>query len=573
MEHAQPVPAGPAGTAATAATATTGTDPYKDTTTHHSRGFTEKILFLQTNDFHSQMDPLPPRISPPRKALGGLARLQTYFDGPDGRAKRFASPPVVLDCGDVFQGSPFYTFFGGEVDMAALARRNCTAMAVGNHDFDGGLDALRKAAAFAPDTALLCANLVDEEGKLAFQPHIMIRAGKGPPGRNPAGWRVGVTGILGQNAWDVVYSGLRGGLRLTNPLAAARQAANELVAAGAEILVCLSHTGLTALGPSNDMDLARLQLFDLLFSGHDHNEAGVEDDAPPGFRVGRTMVHQGVSSGRAVVWAEVAISIDSSKGFIGRVTALKAGSDPIDDRYAPDADTEEWLDGYRHKPILPDCPNGFHFQLKKQLNCACPTGYDIERSTASLLPTYPCKMAELLKLGCDVDGIQLACLNVGGLRASLPATDNLTWGDIQNIWPWKSAPARCSISKTMLELVLRQNVNLVAAGRATGTFLAFAGLQYEAALAGYGDLQLSFACLDSEDEPFFVSQSTTSVKPGTDYSNTESLEAGSVPSARPERFFVLVGPRFVVEHHFKQQAERGGLKFVDHVRFPAFQPN
>ena len=54
---------------------------------------------------------------------------------------------------------------------------------------------------------------------------------------------------------------------------------------------------------------------------------------------------------------------------------------------------------YRHKPILPDCPNGFHFQLKKQLNCACPTGYDIERSTASLLPTYPCKMAELLKLG------------------------------------------------------------------------------------------------------------------------------------------------------------------------------
>ena len=115
----------------------------------------------------------------------------------------------------------------------------------------------------------------------------------------------------------------------------------------------------------------------------------------------------------------------------------------------------------------------------------------------------------------------------------------------------------------MLELVLRQNVNLVAAGRATGTFLAFAGLQYEAALAGYGDLQLSFACLDSEDEPFFVSQSTTSVKPGTDYSNTESLEAGSVPSARPERFFVLVGPRYVggcksdcIKKHVSARLER-----------------
>lgn len=174
MEQVQPVPGGTAG--AVAAVATTA-DPCEDTSTHHSDRFTEKILFLQTNDFHSQMDPLPPRISPPRKALGGLARLQTYFDGPEGRAKRFSSPPVVLDCGDVFQGSPFYTFFGGEVDMAALARRNCAAMAVGNHDFDGGLDALRKAAVFAPETTLLCANLVDEDGNLAFQPHLMIRAG------------------------------------------------------------------------------------------------------------------------------------------------------------------------------------------------------------------------------------------------------------------------------------------------------------------------------------------------------------------------------------------------------------
>jgi 5'-nucleotidase len=140
----------------------------------------ETLLFLQTNDFHSQMDPLPPRVSPPRKALGGLARIQTYVDSPDTRAGRY--PPenvVVLDCGDAFQGGPFYTFFGGEVDIAALVRRRCAAMCVGNHDFDGGLDALRKhAAEQAPQMALLCANLVDADGNLAFQPHVMLRAGE-----------------------------------------------------------------------------------------------------------------------------------------------------------------------------------------------------------------------------------------------------------------------------------------------------------------------------------------------------------------------------------------------------------
>lgn len=138
--------------------------------------YEEKILILQTNDFHSQMDPLPPRASPPRPSLGGLARLQTYFQ--TGRPKNAHGKPLVVDCGDTFQGGPFFTFFQGEVDMAALARRNCEAMAVGNHDFDLGVDNLRKQATeHAPDMALLCANLVDPDNKLAFQPFVMLRAG------------------------------------------------------------------------------------------------------------------------------------------------------------------------------------------------------------------------------------------------------------------------------------------------------------------------------------------------------------------------------------------------------------
>jgi len=192
------------------------------------------------------------------------------------------------------------------------------------------------------------------------------------------------------------------------------------------------------------MDLARLQIFDILFSGHDHNESNVTDDAPPGFKVGRTLVHQGVSAGRAVVWAEVCMQLRKKFGGdgsapeseCGRVVDATAGADPIDDRYEDDSATVQWLDGcvcicdlrvrhllslsrpsvlvgtvltmavcmgvlrYRVKPILPECPDGFVKKLNQKLGCACPTGYHIERRVASLLPTYPCKIAELLRRGC-----------------------------------------------------------------------------------------------------------------------------------------------------------------------------
>ena len=163
---------------------------------------------------------------------------------------------------------------------------------------------------------------------------------------------------MGHNAWDCVAPRLRGGLKLTNPMAAARRAATELRAAGAEILVCLSHTGLKAVGPTNDMDLAAEQIFDVVFSGHEHNE----EHAPAGFHVDRTLVHQGVSHGRAVVWAELTVRMeqqpqestgrDNENGLLPaaeqpvrrRVSIVsRGGADIIDDRYEEKPETLAWL--------------------------------------------------------------------------------------------------------------------------------------------------------------------------------------------------------------------------------------
>ena len=86
------------------------------------------LLLLCTNDTHSQMEPSP------ESGKGGVARRATYLKG------RAEERPLVLDVGDAFQGSPYFSWFHGEVEMAAMARLGYRAMAVGNHDFDSGRD-------------------------------------------------------------------------------------------------------------------------------------------------------------------------------------------------------------------------------------------------------------------------------------------------------------------------------------------------------------------------------------------------------------------------------------------------
>ena len=83
-------------------------------------------------------------------------------------------------------GSPYFSFFGGEVEMAALEKMGYRATAIGNHDFDSGLPELhRLAKEQAPSVELMCANLVDGTGTLAFTPHALYEVG---PDKVRVGW-------------------------------------------------------------------------------------------------------------------------------------------------------------------------------------------------------------------------------------------------------------------------------------------------------------------------------------------------------------------------------------------------
>ncbi|MDN3673738.1 metallophosphatase [Flavobacterium branchiarum] len=95
------------------------------------------ITILHTNDVHSHIDPFP--ADDPRNAnMGGVSRRAALID-----SIRKENPNVLLlDAGDIFQGTPYFNYYGGELEFKLMSMMKYDASTIGNHDFDNGVDGL-----------------------------------------------------------------------------------------------------------------------------------------------------------------------------------------------------------------------------------------------------------------------------------------------------------------------------------------------------------------------------------------------------------------------------------------------
>lgn len=102
------------------------------------------ITILHTNDTHSQIDPVPAndRLYPGK---GGVARRATLVK----RVRKENPHTLLIDGGDVFQGTPYFNFYKGEVEYKAMSEIGYDAGTLGNHEFDNGVEALAAAIQFA----------------------------------------------------------------------------------------------------------------------------------------------------------------------------------------------------------------------------------------------------------------------------------------------------------------------------------------------------------------------------------------------------------------------------------------
>jgi len=97
----------------------------------------KKITILHTNDVHSHIEPFPKDHSK-FPNMGGFERRSTLINN-----IRLKNPNTLLfDAGDVFQGTPYFNFYGGELEFKLMSMLKYDAMTIGNHDFDNGIDGL-----------------------------------------------------------------------------------------------------------------------------------------------------------------------------------------------------------------------------------------------------------------------------------------------------------------------------------------------------------------------------------------------------------------------------------------------
>ncbi len=218
-----------------------------------------KLTILHTNDVHSRLEPFPANDSR-YPGMGGVAARAALIK--EIRAKE--ENVLLFDSGDIFQGTPYFNFFGGEPEMKLMSLMGYDASAIGNHDFDNGVDGLANQLKHA-SFPLICSNY-DFSGT--------AMEGKTIPYKvfEKAGIRIGVFG-LGIELKGLVPEKLYGKTIYQDPVKSSAQTAWHLRhKEKCNLIICLSHLGFKYQNEKiSDVLLARQSLnIDVILGAHTH---------------------------------------------------------------------------------------------------------------------------------------------------------------------------------------------------------------------------------------------------------------------------------------------------------------
>ncbi|MFN0050369.1 MAG: bifunctional metallophosphatase/5'-nucleotidase [Cytophagales bacterium] len=217
-----------------------------------------KLTILHTNDVHSRIEPFPANAAK-NAGLGGVARRATLI-----KQIRAQEPNVLLlDAGDAFQGTPYFNFFGGELEFKLMTKLGYDAATLGNHDFDNGIAGFEK---YLPEAKFpfLIANYDFKNNSLhkRFSPYQIFEK---------QGVKIGVFGI-GIDFEGLVPEKLHGKTIYIDPIATAKEMVQELQRKKCDLIICLSHLGYKyAEKKVSDIILANeVSGIDLIIGGHTH---------------------------------------------------------------------------------------------------------------------------------------------------------------------------------------------------------------------------------------------------------------------------------------------------------------
>lgn len=224
-----------------------------------SRKQKKHITILHTNDVHSHVEPFPSN-DPKYANLGGAARRMSAIN----LVRKENPNTLLLDAGDIFQGTPFFNFYGGELEFKLMSMMGYDAATIGNHDFDNGIGGL---AAQMPNAsfALLSANY-------DFSNTIMDGLTKPYTIFVKDGVRIGVFGI-GIQLNGLVNKEMYKETVYLDPVEKTTDTARLLRdEEHCDLVICLSHLGYDyGSDKISDLKLAsKTEGIDLIIGGHTH---------------------------------------------------------------------------------------------------------------------------------------------------------------------------------------------------------------------------------------------------------------------------------------------------------------
>jgi 5'-nucleotidase len=411
------------------------------------------LTVLHTNDFHARFEPVSKYDSgcsvednDEGKCFGGSARLVEAISAARARTNN----SILVDGGDQFQGSLFYTYYKGKVAAEMMNKMAYDAMTVGNHEFDDGPEVLRGFMDSVNFPVLMSNADVSAEPLLAgtLAKSTVIERG---------GEKLGLIGLTPEDTDELASPG--DNVKFSDPVAAVQGEVDALMAQGVNKIIVLSHSGYGV----DQKVAAETTGVDIIVGGHSNtllsntNERAV---GPYPTMVNDTAIVQAYAYGKFL--GELNVTFDDD----GNIKSATGEPVVIDGQVAEDAVTKARI-AELAIPLQ---------EIRDKVVASSATEIMGAREVCRV---EECQMGNLIAdamlARVKDQGIQIAIQNSGGIRASVDAGD-VTMGEVLAVLPFQNTLSTFEVTGQTIIDALENGVSQVE--EVKGRFPQVAGLKF-----------------------------------------------------------------------------------------------
>jgi 5'-nucleotidase len=410
------------------------------------------LTILHTNDFHARFEPISKYDSgcssednDEGKCFGGSARLITAIN----EAKARTNNHILVDGGDQFQGTLFYTYYKGKLAAEMMNLMGYDAMTVGNHEFDDGPEVLRGFMDAVEFPVLMSNADVSGEPLLAdvlMKSTVIERGGE----------ELGLIGLTPQDTDELASPG--DNIIFTDPSDAVQGEVDKLTEMGVNKIIVLSHSGYGV----DQTVAANTTGVDVIVGGHSNTLLGEMDGAAGAYPT----VVNGVQIVQAYAYGKYLGELNVTFNDAGEVISASGGPLLIDAAVAEDGDVKARiaeaaapLDEIRNKVVAEAAE-------------AIEGNRDVCRAMECSMGNL---VADAMLDRVKDQGIDVAIANSGGLRASIDAGE-VTMGEVLTVLPFQNTLSTFQITGATLVEALENGVSQIEEG--AGRFPQVAGMTF-----------------------------------------------------------------------------------------------